>query len=166
MNIIQPSQDFIPTIMNLLSASTKHMESNGINQWGDFYPTKEIIKTDIQTKTLYTAVDNNILFGVINISENQEEQYNSIDWSDDSDKILVIHRLAVHPEYQKQGIARKLMDYAENYGQENGYSSIRLDAYSINKRVLRFYENLRYIKRGEVFFPNRDAPFYCYEKLL
>ena len=188
MNIIQPSKEYIPAIMGLFEDCTEYMKSQGINQWGDFYPTREIIETDIQTKTLYAIVDksqgapqlalgfarrqepfpdgNNILLGVINISENQEEQYKSIKWSDNSDKILVIHRLAVHPDYQKQGIARQLMDFAENYGKQYRYSSVRLDAYSINKRVLRFYENRGYIKRGEVFFPYRNAPFYCYEKIL
>lgn len=65
---------------------------------------------------------------------------------------------------KKQGLARKLMDFAENIAIECGYASIRLDAYSGNERVLRFYENRGYQKRGEVNFSGRALPFFCYEK--
>jgi ribosomal protein S18 acetylase RimI-like enzyme len=58
------------------------------------------------------------------------------------------------------------MDFAENYAIENNYTSIRLDAFSNNPRALRFYENRDYQRRGEVFFPGRELPFYCFEKIL
>ena len=58
------------------------------------------------------------------------------------------------------------MDFALNKAGDEGYSSIRLDAYSQNDRTLRFYENRGYEKRGEIYFPYRDEPFYCYEKAI
>ena len=81
-------------------------------------------------------------------------------------KIQVIHRLAVHPDFQRKGIARNLMDFAEAHAKNNSFTSIRLDAYTGNKRVLQFYENRGYIKRGEVKFKGRSLPFACMEKQL
>lgn len=81
-------------------------------------------------------------------------------------KVLIIHRLAVHPLFQNQGFAKRLMDFAEDYAINENFSSIRLDAYSANEKVLRFYEAREYKKRGEVYFPDRKLPFYCYEKLF
>lgn len=104
--------------------------------------------------------------GVIAINEIQDEEYKSIHWQNNDGKILVIHRLAIHPRSQKRGLAKQLMDFAEDYAVTNNYSSVRLDAYSGNQRVLRFYENRDYKKQGEVFFPKRILPFYCYEKQI
>jgi len=56
--------------------------------------------------------------------------------------------------------------FAEKRAADNGYSSIRLDAYSGNAIALQLYERNGYRKRGEVFFPRRELPFICYEKLL
>ena len=102
--------------------------------------------------------------GVINISHIEELEYKTIVWSDNNGKCLVIHRLAIHPKNQKQGLAGKLMGFAESFAIENGYTSIRLDAYSGNERVLRFYENRGYQKRGEVNFSGRALPFFLLRK--
>jgi len=87
-----------------------------------------------------------------------------VHWKNNEGKVLVIHRLAVHPPFQKQGFAKKLMDFAEDHAIKNGCAAVRLDAYSGNERVLRFYENRGYQKRGEVNFSGRVLPFFCYEK--
>lgn len=93
-------------------------------------------------------------------------EYQELIWSDEGGEVLVIHRLAVNPEWQKQGIGRQLMDFTENYAAEKGYTSIRLDAYSGNPRALNLYERRGYRKVGQVFFPERELPFYCYEKVI
>ena len=56
--------------------------------------------------------------------------------------------------------------FAENYAVVNGYTTIRLDAYSGNPRALHFYECRGYQKAGQLFFPGRELPFYGYEKIL
>jgi ribosomal protein S18 acetylase RimI-like enzyme len=79
---------------------------------------------------------------------------------------LIIHRLAVDPDYQGLGLSSSLMEYAENYVIENGYSAIRLDAYVGNKMVLDFYRRKAYQEAGEVYFPRRILPFKCFEKSI
>ena len=58
------------------------------------------------------------------------------------------------------------MDFAEKSANENNYSSIRLDAYSQNKRVIDFYKKRKYFTRGNVNFPEREYPFHCMEKKI
>ena len=153
-------------VFQLIMDCRKAMEEEGVFQWTDQYPTLKIISNDIQKGNLYRLTKNGKIAGVININELQDPEYKLIKWKNSDVKIMVIHRLAVHPEYQKQGLAKRLMDFAENYAIENNYTSIRLDAFSNNPRALRFYENRDYQRRGEVFFPGRELPFYCFEKIL
>ncbi|MNI68827.1 Acetyltransferase YpeA [compost metagenome] len=77
-----------------------------------------------------------------------------------------MHRLAVHPEIQGKGIARRLLAFAEDQAAREGYSSIRMDTYAKNDRALSLYLRLGYEVRGEVRFPGRIANFPVMEKLL
>jgi len=142
------------------------LQSEGIFQWTDHYPTLQIIQNDIESGHLYQIQSGSNIAGIININTIQDEAYKTISWSYPDETCMVIHRLAIDPQYQKQGLAQKLMTFAENYGMESGFHSIRLDAYSQNTRVLQFYEKRGYAKKGLVYFPMRALPFYCYEKQL
>lgn len=148
----------------------KSMQAAGIFQWQNEYPAIENIKQDVEDKTLYGYYDNDNenqkCLGAVCISKHQDEEYKEIDWKGPDENVIVIHRLAVNPDYQSKGIARLLMDFAEDYAKKKNYSAIRLDSYSQNKRALKFYENRGYQKRGTCFFEGRDMPFYCYELIF
>lgn len=140
------------------------LERKGIYQWTNNYPTKSIIKDDLKKEVLFILKKDNEIIGAINISEEQEIEYQTINWKFDASKILVIHRLVIMPKHQRKGYAKKLMDFGENYAKENDYTSIRLDAYSDNEGVVEFYKKRNYYVRGSVSFSGRKYPFYCMEK--
>ena len=59
------------------------------------------------------------------------------------------------------------MDFAEQFGWENGFKSIRLDTFSQNDRNQKFYELRGYQKLGDIYFPKQsEHPFHCYELIL
>jgi ribosomal protein S18 acetylase RimI-like enzyme len=153
-------------IFHLLTACGVHMREQGILQWNAHYPDRASVENDLQHKNLRLIRINSRIAGVISRDENQSPEYQTVSWSQNEGKILVIHRLAVHPEFQGKGIARELMDDALAFAQENQYAAIRLDAYSKNPRTLKFYLSRGYEKRGEIYFPYREDPFYCFEKVL
>jgi ribosomal protein S18 acetylase RimI-like enzyme len=140
------------------------LEKNGIYQWTDNYPNRLIIENDLKRGVLFVLKKNKELVGAINISEDQETEYQTVEWKFNDSKVLVIHRLVIDPKYKRKGYAKILMDFAEEFAKENYYSSIRLDAYSQNKIVLELYNKRKYIVRGEVNFPERENPFQCMEK--
>lgn len=166
MQIRLASLKDIDNIMDLIKHCIKDMQSHGIYQWNESYPTAEIFEEDIKSESLYILKDKSNYLGIIAINEEQSPEYQELKWLIEAGRALVIHRLAVNPEWQKQGIARQLMDFAEKYATEKGYTSIRLDAFSENPRALNLYERRGYNKVGQVFFPNRELPFYCYEKRI
>ena len=151
-------------IMNIIKNSILQMESEGIYQWDDIYPNEETIIDDINSKTLYIYTDENIIKGFMVINRNQDEQYEALKWEYSSDKYLVIHRLCIDSHYQKKGIAKTLLEYADKYGKQNKYKSIRLDAFMQNMRACNMYEKASYRKVGIVTF--RKGDFYCFEKGL
>ena len=80
---------------------------------------------------------------------------------------MYIHRLAVHPQEQKKGYAKVLMDFAEDYARKGGFISVRLDTFSKNVRNNKFYQARGYRAVGDIYFPKQsEFPFHCYELIL
>jgi len=166
MAIVKATDHDLNSIMNMISECIKSMETQGIYQWNKDYPNFEIIENDIKNGFGYIVRNNNQCVAYAAIDEAQSPEYSQINWSADGSKVLVIHRLCVHPAFQGKGIARRLMNFMEDFAVKNQYSCIRLDAYSENTIALKLYDSMGYQRLGQVFFPFRESPFYCYEKAL
>lgn len=154
----------IDDILEITKACASFMIEKGIYQWNEHYPSKKAFEKDIQREELYVkTVDNSIIGGIV-ISDFMDEEYASIKWLTQTEKNMYIHRLFVHPDFQSQGHARSMMDFAEEYARKNSFISIRLDTFSQNQRNQGFYETRGYKKLGNVFFPKQSQhPFHCYE---
>ena len=163
-NITEATPKDAGPIMSLISECTKDMEVNGIYQWDDKYPTRETIEVDIAKRSLHVFRIDGKCCGIIALDGNEPPEYGDVHWKYKTAKVLVVHRLAVDPLWQKRGIARRLMDFAEQYGQTNGYQAIRLDAFIKNPRGVKLYELRGYRKAGTVIL--RKGPFYCFETKL
>jgi ribosomal protein S18 acetylase RimI-like enzyme len=112
-------------------------------------------------------MEQNEVLGIVALSTQMDEVYKPVNWLTETTKHLYVHRLAVKPEKWRNGIASKLMDYAENFAQTQECISIRLDTFSQNKRNQKFYEARGYFKLENIFFPEKsEHPFYCYELIL
>jgi len=166
MPITKSTRNSEEQIFQIFINCRKSLEENGIFQWTRHYPGKEHITMDIANGVLYQLEENNILLGVICINSQQELEYSTVNWFGETAKSLVVHRLAIDPQFQNQGHAKTLMAFAEEMALDSGCTSIRLDAYNGNKKALRFYKQLGYYKRGQVFFPERELPFTCFERTL
>lgn len=154
----------IDEIKALTEACAAHMIQQGIYQWNEHYPSKNVFIKDVEIGQLYVLEEHGRIEGTIVLSDIEDEEYDGVKWSGDQGKKLYIHRLAVHPDFQGQGKARSLMDFAEDYARANQYDWIRLDTFSQNPRNHKFYENRGFNRLGNIYFPKQsEHPFYCYD---
>lgn len=156
--------DDLISINNIFLDAIQNMNAQNIFQWDELYPTLDIIKNDIRNNHMYVYLINDKPVSVVVINEQQELEYDTVNWTYTDEKIYVIHRLCVDAKVQGQGIGRKTMLLAEAEAIKKGYSSIRLDTFSQNPFALRLYKTLGYKCVGEINF--RKGKFYCFEKLL
>lgn len=167
MNIEKASEADIAQLLSITKSCSKHMIENGIFQWNEYYPSKEVLLNDIDLNQLWKLVKGNSIIGLVVLTEVEDKEYENVKWLTDNGNSLYIHRLAVHPTFQGKGFAKQLMVFAENFAKENNYTSLRLDTFSQNKRNLKFYIQQNYIKLEPIYFPNQsEYPFYCFEKVL
>lgn len=154
----------IDEIFQVYQDAKEELDKKDIFQWTNNYPTLSIIENDLKKDSLFVLKNNEKIIGAICINEEQEFEYKKIKWKYNQSKVLIIHRLVIDPKYQGKGYAKIVMDFVEKLAFDNNFSSIRLDAYSQNKRVIIFYEKRKYCFRGEIYFPERTSPFYAMEK--
>jgi ribosomal protein S18 acetylase RimI-like enzyme len=167
MMIKKASKQDLEQLLTVVKSCGQNLIEQGIFQWNEQYPKREDLLEDIELQELWKLEDKNSVIGLIVLTENEDAEYQDVNWLTKNHKNLYIHRLAVDPEFQGKGYAQKLMDFAEKYAKENGYNSIRLDTFSENKRNLKFYEQRNYVKLESIYFPNQsEFPFYCYEKIM
>ena len=116
------------------------------------YPTREIAQDGVAQGTLFVARHGNRLAGTVVLNHRQEPGYEAARWLTDADSgaLLVIHTLAVHPDYRKAGVGRRLMDFAEAYAVRRGMRALRLDVNEGNLPAIRLYERCGYLYTGAV----------------
>jgi ribosomal protein S18 acetylase RimI-like enzyme len=150
----------LPNVMELVRSCVRYMESEGIDQWDEFYPDEATCSGDIERHELFLLERDSRISGIITLNEFQEPAYREVSWHY-SGKALVVHRLAVDPSCQGQGIARELMQFACESARQQRYATIRLDAFAGNPRAVAMYKRLGYRRAGSVLF--RKGLFYCFE---
>ncbi|WP_456463431.1 GNAT family N-acetyltransferase [Lutibacter sp.] len=154
-------------LYSITKSCAKQMIENGIFQWDENYPSKEILQKDIDLQQIWKLEVQDVIIGIIVLTEIEDQEYQDVKWLTKNNNNLYIHRLAIKPKFQGKGYAQKLMDFAENYALQSNYNSIRLDTFSKNKRNQKFYKKRNYKKLQNIYFPNQsEYPFYCFEKVL
>jgi ribosomal protein S18 acetylase RimI-like enzyme len=113
---------------------------------------------------MYMYVAENRPIACMVLNEEQDITYEAIHWSCQSGRCAVVHRLCVDPLFQNSGVAQRMLSAAEALLKNQGYTSIRLDAFSQNPFALRLYERAGYTNRGEIVY--RNGRNYCFEKIL
>lgn len=157
-------QTDLQKVWKVFTGAILHMDEQGILQWDEIYPNKDLILDDIKNQQMYLAIENGVLISAVVLNEYQDEEYAALSWRYTGEKTAVIHRLCVSPAQQGKGWGKRTVQLAEQKLTELGYTCVRLDAFSQNPFALHLYESLGYEKAGEVRF--RKGKFYCYEKRL
>ena len=151
----------LDSIYTLVQEAIRHMHEHGISQWDEIYPSKAILNADIENKHMHLIELEGRVAGFTVINEDQSPEYASVAWRYDG-RVLVVHRLTIHPDFQRRKLASSLMDFTEEMAAAENYDSIRLDAFTLNPAAFAMYEKRGYRKAGIVRF--RKGDFFCFEK--
>ena len=156
----------LKNIMKMYNSCVRGMLKNGVDQWDETYPNAEIISDDLKLGSYFVADLNGKIVGGVNIDQQQDPTYLNINWKDNSNQFLVVHRLGVEEENWGDGIGKALMMFSEELVKEQGLSSIRLDTYSGNPKAMDFYLRLGYNELGTIDLKPNKKKYHCFEKII
>lgn len=155
----------IKEIMSIIRKTIMEMHSYHNHQWDEFYPQEKDFINDIQVGDLYVAERNGRLVAFICVNKIEPAEYSGLNWSSRKD-VMVIHRMAVDPEYRRNGVGRELMNFAEDLALKSNIDYLKTDTNSINEKMKALFLKFGYNFIGEMSFLGKETPFYCYDKLL
>ncbi len=152
-------------IETLYRAAIQHMQETGIDMW-DYrrYPSADILRNDIRLRQLFTArhAPSGRIAVCVVLNGECDAQYDTAQWRFPATNPLIVHRLCVHPDFQRYGYGSAVMKHVLNQAETGGYESVRLDAFSRNRPSLGMYEKLGFRKAGEAH--GVKGTFYLLEK--
>ena len=164
MEIIRAGKDNLIDVVFLFREAVRDMNKRGLYHWNTGYPNHDIIETDLEEGSLFMVMENYACIGVIVMNEKSSPEFNTVDWKGNGEKVLYVHRMAVHPLWRGKGVTEKMLGFAEKYGKENNYTSIRLDVSDSNDHRIEILKNRKFDDVGKIQFPYQKVPFTCYEK--
>ena len=151
-------------ICALVQAAIAEMERHGIHQWDARYPDETVLRGDLAAQTMTVGLCGGRIAVIYAVSEECDPAYRTGRWLRPETPWRVLHRLCVHPDFQRRGIARQAVLHAEQALVRCGIGALRMDVFAENPYALRLYGALGYRKAAEVRF--RMGRFYLMEKYL
>lgn len=166
MEIRQAESSDINDIMTIVKKVVPLMRASGNYQWSDDYPNPEVFQDDIDKDQLWVGIMDSKVVSVIAITGEQSPEYSDVGW-DLEEEALVTHRLAVDPDLQGAGLAKAMMNYAEQLAKKRGIHILRVDTNSENKATQSLFQRLGYEYSGRISLKKKpELRYLCYEKRI
>lgn len=160
--------DDLELVFQIMMDAKEYFKITGINQWGNDYPSRELLQSDIDSGCGYFMIVDDEVIGYFMMSFDGENTYREIfdgTWTMD-DAYAVIHRFAILQKYHGQGLAKEFFSLIELEVLEHYYYHyIRIDTYQNNQVMRHLLETMGYQYAGVIYLENGESRL-AYDKVL
>ena len=103
---------------------------------------------------LYVLADGGDIAACVIANAEKVDGYSDAPWQIDSDEVIVLHVLAVHPDHRGKGLARRLVENVIEQERKVGKKALRLDVIENNTTAEKLYQKLdfRYIQTKTLYY--------------
>ena len=140
-------------IMQVMEAAKKIMRSSGnMHQWGEGYPSEDVILSDIEKNGGFVVEDDSKVVAYFAFLPSPEPTYDRIyggRWLDDVQPYHVIHRIASYPNVH--GIFKSIMDFCFSRD-----ANIRIDTHKDNTIMQHNIEKHGFTYCGIIYLASGD----------
>ena len=148
MQFIKATEEQTDDVFAVYSEAIIAMEKDGIHQWDEVYPDRQIIAEDIAADRMFVGIEDGRIAVCFVLCEECDDEYKNGRWLYPDSRFNVIHRLCVAPSFQHQGVAARTLCHIEKFCKSNGYDSIRLDCFTQNPYSRKLYDKAGYAVTG------------------
>ena len=125
----------IDIIMEIINDAKVYLKNQNLKQWNldDGYPRKEDLLKDINNKSCYLYIEDDLVIGCMSIIFTPDENYEEINgkWLSNT-KYASIHRIATKNNSHHRGIGIKMLLDAEEVVKNHDVFSIKIDTHKDN----------------------------------
>ncbi len=166
MEIILAKPTDLIEILYLLKVCVLDMNKKGLKHWNSTYPDPGQIQLDLKSACIYLVKDRGVCKGMVTLNDIEPTDYKQINFSSGKKRPLYLQNMVVHPKWQGQGIAKRMVEFAMNLAKEKGFDAIRLDVFRPSEKARQLYEKQSFKEIGSFNSAYQKIPFVCYEKQL
>lgn len=153
----------LPRVMEITTQAIETMRQEGVRQWNQKYPAREVFVQDLAAGNLYVSEDAGVN-GMFALDRNAALPYAWVDWSAES--FAVVHRFAVARGARGSGVGEAMLCGAEALARRMGCESLRSDTIEQNLHMRRLFVRCGFSHVGDIAYPGYAGRFFCYEALL
>ncbi|WP_414583424.1 GNAT family N-acetyltransferase [Scytonema sp. PCC 10023] len=168
------TQAEVPALHEILLACGLDLKNRfGLNYWlAPIYPLENMLK-DADEHEVYALTVGENLIGTFTLEMTTEVpftyiKYGNIIWQVWDVPAVYVHKLAILPIWQGQGLGTWCMQAIEELASAGGSHAVRVDAVKTHQKLLSFYANRGYQQVGELIFnsDNMWVDAIVFEKVL
>lgn len=150
---------------DILDQGRGFQQEQGFTQWTDDYPTKDLVRQDIEDGIGYSVKVDGVIAGYMCITSDEEPAYRQIkgNWRQDR-PYIVVHRWALSRDFRGIGLADKTLELIDGFAVKSGIPYIRVDTDYPNKRMQHILAKNGYVRCGEIIFQGSGK--IAYDKIL
>ena len=113
-----------------------------------------MIQASIDKGELYVLADGDEIATCVIANDEKVEGYADAPWQIDSDEVIILHVLAVHPDYRGKGLARRLVENVIEQERKAGKKALRLDVIENNTTAEKLYQKLgfQYVQTNTLYY--------------
>jgi len=164
--------DVAPLHQILIACGLELKERFGLSHWiGANYTLEEMLKDAVEMEVYALTIGENLVgtftLETISTVPHSYIKYGNIHWQVSDALAVYVHKLAVLPNWQGQGLGTWCLQAIERLAADRGCRAVRLDAVKTHRKLLSFYESRGYQKVGELIYNSEvwvDA--FVFEKVL
>lgn len=135
--IITPAEpQDLPTLLSFRQEAAAWLRGLGSDQWSRPYPADKLSAT-IEAGTVFMLRDGHSTAGTITLTPDAEDGL----WTGEelAEPSMFVNKLTVAREYAGQNLGGRLLDWAGDRAHRAGARWLRLDAWTTNERLQRYY---------------------------
>ncbi len=169
MGIRKANTKDLAVIMNIIEEARAFLKEQGIDQWQNGSPNKEVLLSDIRKEHGYVLEENQEIIAYMALCFGEDANYHTVydgQWLCPNAVYGTIHRTAISSAYRGKGIAKKLFQAAEDLCVNKVVESIRIDTHPNNELMKHLIIRERYHPCGYILLQQDSTKRLAYEKVL
>lgn len=151
----------LDVIMEIVEEARALLKKDGIPQWQDGHPNREMFAHDISQGINWVLIVDHQVAGTATLQLTPDPAYKTIYHGQRSyprDPYATIHRVAISSKYRGQGLAKILFSNLLTVGQLQDRRDFRLDTHAKNKRMQQLAQNFGFVRCGNVKVADKKDP--------
>lgn len=148
MSGVRPGRmEELDTLFAIFQRTVAHMQAQGLDQWNEHYPNRELLAEDLEKGACYVLEEDGVPVALLTCDTWQPPEHEGQAWRC-VEGVCNIHRVAVDPAIQSHGLGTRLMQAVMQEAKQAGFAVVHMDTRIDNTGARRFYARLDFEERG------------------